>query len=123
MTQDGVVKSGALLRVGSRPFCHEAQVLEVSPDAIVDKNDLVFEELADCIPDGVTVGDAELTAAIESFLRGIGENEARLFIRRYYFLETPADISAAFGKRENYVRSVLSKTRAKFRKFIKERAS
>ena len=100
-----------------------AQVLEVSPDAIVDKNDLVFEELADCIPDGVTVGDAELTAAIESFLRGIGENEARLFIRRYYFLEAPADISAAFGKRENYVRSVLSKTRAKFRKFIKERAS
>ena len=78
-----------------------AQVLEVSPDAIVDKNDLVFEELADCIPDDVTVGDAELTAAIESFLRGIGENEARLFIRRYYFLETPADISAAFGKREN----------------------
>ena len=47
--------------------------------------------------------------------------ETGIFLRRYYYLQNTAEIAEAFGIRENHVRSILSKTRKKIKKTIKEK--
>ena len=62
----------------------------------------------------------ELTALIDSFLSGLCESEADMFVQRYYFLDGIADIAARFGLKENHVRTTLSRTRKKLKKYIRE---
>ena len=53
--------------------------------------------------------------------RSMKPAETGIFLRRYYYLQNTAEIAEAFGIRENHVRSILSKTRKKIKKTIKEK--
>ena len=57
---------------------------------------------------------------ISSFLRERPEKEANIFIRRYYLLESAAEIALRYGIGPNQVRSRLSKTAKKLGEFLKE---
>lgn len=97
-----------------------ADVFGVTPDEIVSKNDLSFTELEKCLPDNCRLTSDELTALLDSFLNGLCEAEADMFVQRYYFLDAVSDIAARFGLKENHVRTTLSRTRKKLKKYIKE---
>ena len=97
-----------------------AGIFNVPVDAVADKNDLIFKELSDCIPPDSSVSDEKLAEAVNAFLHKIPEKEANIFLNRYYFMKTAAEIASAYGIGENHVRSILSKTRVKLTKFIKE---
>lgn len=97
-----------------------AAALGTESDRIVDKSELIFDDLSECIPEGKNITEEKLTELLNGFLRKISKREARFFIYRYYFLKNVSEISAELGARENYVRSVISKTRRKFGKYIKE---
>ena len=92
----------------------------VPTDEIVDKDELVYAELEKCLPENAELTAAELTGLLNAFLYGLDETEANLFICRYHFFESIADIAASFRLKENRVRSTLSRTRKKLKKFIKE---
>ena len=97
-----------------------ADVFSVSPDEIVDKNDITFEELSECLPDGIEVSGNELISLLNSFLKVLSSRDADMFMMRYYHLRPTAEIAKAFGIRENHVRSRLSEVRTKLKRFIKE---
>ncbi|MBQ7171698.1 MAG: helix-turn-helix domain-containing protein [Clostridia bacterium] len=97
-----------------------AELFGVPADRILDKNDLVFRELSECVSAGGELPGETLSGIVNGFLRGLREKEADIFLKRYYFLETAAEIAGEYGLGENHVRSILSKTRKKLKKQIGE---
>ncbi len=84
-------------------------------------NGLVFAELDECLPEGVSLPRERLAEILNAELGSMKPAEAGIFIRRYYYLQNTAEIAEVFGIRENHVRSILSKTRKKIKKTIKEK--
>ena len=97
-----------------------ASIFEVSPSTIVDKNELIFKELSKCLPDDSNLSVDELVVILNAFLSRLQEIEADIFVHRYYFLEPISDFATLFHLKENHVRSTLSRTRKKLKKYIQE---
>ena len=97
-----------------------AAVFGVSPDLIIDKDDLLFSELESCLPRGADLPDEKLTELLTAFLKGLRNREADVFVKRYYLLRSVETISKENGIKENHVRSILSKTRKKLKKYLEE---
>ncbi len=97
-----------------------AETFSVPADRILDKNDLVFRELSECVDESARISEGELIAALNAFLRSLNRQTAGVFLMRYYDLKTTAEIAAAHRMGENHVRSVLSKTRKKLKRYIEE---
>ena len=95
-----------------------AGLFHVSTDAIINRNELAYLELEECFPENTPMSADELASRLTLFLRGIKKNEADIFIQRYYFFEPVSDISLSFGKSENHIRSILSRTRRKLKKYL-----
>jgi transcriptional regulator with XRE-family HTH domain len=97
-----------------------AQALSVKPESIISREECVFRELRSCIPKGAEIPTERLSALISGFLRERPQKEADLFIRRYYLLESNAEIALRYGMGQNQVRSRLSKTARRLGEFLKE---
>ena len=97
-----------------------AEYFGVPASYIADKNELVYKELEECLPDDCTLSVDGLAVVLNSFLSAVNETEADVFVRRYYFFDSAADIAASFHLKENHVRSTLSRTRKKLKKYITE---
>ena len=97
-----------------------AEALSIPPDKLIDKNECVFRELKACVRNGVEIPSDKLPALISRFLRERPQREADLFIRKYYLLESNAEIALRYGMEQNQVRSRLSKTAKKLGRFLKE---
>ena len=84
----------------------------------------IFEELSELIPsDNDTeemVVAGELKEIINSFVRNLPEKESKIFIRRYFFFETPKEIGKRFGFSENRVSVILHRTRKKLKDYLEK---
>ena len=98
-----------------------ADVFGVPVETLVDKNDLIFRELSECIPRGAALPDGKLDETVNSFLKGLPEKTAGIFLKRYYSLLSTSEIALLYSIRQNHVRSILSKTRKKLKKYVEER--
>ena len=67
-----------------------------------------------------TVEMAELGRSIDRFLRTLPEPECDLFLRRYWYLESAETIAARCGLRPGTVRTRLSRTRGKLRRYLEK---
>ena len=78
---------------------------------------LALEELAGCIPSDFDVESrmelVELTRILNQFVQNLPITEQQVFLRRYWYLESIADIAAAFGFSQSKVKSMLLRTRKK----------
>ena len=97
-----------------------AEIFGVPPETLIDRDAILSEELAGAFPPGYAADAQTLKRALNAFLGTLNERDRSVFVRRYYMLETPAEIGAAYGLRENYVRTVLMRVRKKLSKFLKE---
>ena len=97
-----------------------AEIFGVSLDVIVDKKDLAFLELSRCMPADSPLSPSELAPILNAFLSKLRSPDAEIFIKRYYFFESIAEIALHFHLKENHVRALLSRTRKKLTKYIKE---
>ncbi len=97
-----------------------AEIFRVDPDAILPKSELALDELAECVPDGCDMTGERLNQLMRGFLDGLPQHESDVFLQRYYFLRPPSEIAAIYGKKGNHVRSMLSKTRKKLKRYLKE---
>lgn len=81
-------------------------------------------ELQCCIPgpeDTEKAMDAiALGQIISAFLRQQPEECRNVFIRRYWFLDSIADIAGRFGMRQSKVKSMLFRTRNALRDYLKK---
>lgn len=78
---------------------------------------LALEELSESIPDGQSIDEAvqakELAQIIDAFLGGLPETERCLFVCRYWYLDSVADISTRYGFSQSKVKTMLWRTRKK----------
>ena len=60
----------------------------------------------------------EIAAAVSAFLKKQSEDARNIFIRRYWYSESNADIAKHFGMTESNVKTILSRTRSKLKKYL-----
>jgi len=85
---------------------------------------LALDELGECIPSAQRVEYAleqkELAAAIDRFLRTLPEKDCNLFLRRYWYVDTIAEIARQYGMTESKVKMQLSRTKEKLRIYLEK---
>ena len=81
-----------------------------------------IDEIAECVPsqNGDGLSDAALADAISRFLRSQEERHRKVFIRRYWYGDTLAQIAAYYGMKEKTVATYLFRTRKKLKAFLQE---
>ena len=79
-----------------------------------------LEELAECVADGgLTIADeVALSGAINSFLASLPARTRMIFMRKYWYMDSIADIADKFGMTQSAVKVTLHRTREKFRKHL-----
>ena len=81
--------------------------------------ELALHELEDCLPDrrrpDEALEAAETAALISAFLRRQREEDRKLFVRRYFYLESLAELGARFGLTRGQVKSRLHRMRKRLR--------
>lgn len=86
--------------------------------------DAALEELAACVPAAATVegeyAAKELAAALDRFLATLDREGRVMFVRRYWYADSPTDIGARFRCSGHTVSVRLSRIREKLRKFLEK---
>jgi len=84
--------------------------------------DLVLEELEEVVAgrDSVEIQLEEkmLTEEINTYLYKLPERECNVFVRRYFFSETTAQIAKRYDLKESNVLVILSRTRKKLQAYL-----
>lgn len=87
--------------------------------------DVALEEIEDCLSSPETVEKEletkELARNIESFLDTLTEENRVIFMRRYWFSDSYADIAERVGMTEKNVSVRLTRTRKQMRDYLIER--
>lgn len=80
---------------------------------------LALQELAECIPSPDRPEDnleaAQLSRAIIVFLETLSRRDRKIFLLRYFYVESTEKIAARLGIRPTVVRTSLSRTRKKLK--------
>lgn len=83
---------------------------------------LVLSELEECIPDGGSETDVTdrlaLGDALNAFLRSLAEDDMRIFVRRYWFGLSVADIAKERGMGQSNVKIRLHRMRLGLKKYL-----
>lgn len=86
--------------------------------------DVTLDELGDCLPAAGDIEETlearELARLISAYLRTLPYDDRFLFIRRYYYAETAAEIGAAMHLSPNHVSVRLFRIRAKLHQYLKK---
>ncbi len=84
----------------------------------------VLEELAECVPGGESAEAAleakELGRAVAAFVRTLPGTERRVFLCRYWYLDSVMDIAETFGFSQSKVKSMLARTRKKLLAYLRK---
>ncbi|MBQ9804962.1 MAG: RNA polymerase sigma factor [Clostridia bacterium] len=87
--------------------------------------DVALEELEECLYSGITVEAEieaeELTRAIEAFLDSLSKENRIIFLRRYWFSDSYAEIAKRVGISEKNVSVRLTRLRKDLRAHLSER--
>lgn len=85
---------------------------------------LALDELAECIPSAwsveKTVEDKELAGAFNAFLAVQPEKERNLFVARYWYGLSIAELSVKFSMKQNTVLTKLRRTRLRLLKYLEK---
>lgn len=85
---------------------------------------LALEELSDCIParggPEQALEMAELSRLLRRFVRSLPETEQKVFLCRYWYLDSVADIAKRFGFSQSKVKSMLFRTRSKLKTILEK---
>ena len=79
------------------------------------------QEMELCIPDSrqeVEMDRRELRRVLESFLETLSKESRLIFLRRYLYVDTVAEIAARYGISESKVKTQLHRTRAKLHTYL-----
>ena len=83
-----------------------------------------MEELSESIPSKESVEESyfekELGESINRFVKNLPEKERKIFIRRYFFFESPKKIGERYAFSENRVSVILHRIRKKLQKHLEK---
>lgn len=79
----------------------------------------ILDELENCIPDNQNVEksieQSEMNDFINSFVKELPDTEQKIFVCRYWYMDSVKSISRQFGFSQSKVKSMLFRTREKLR--------
>lgn len=81
----------------------------------------ITEELELCIPDSSqenAIRGREIGKALDGFLGELPKDSRLIFLRRYWYADTVADIAKRYGMTESKVKMQLLRTRAKLKDYL-----
>lgn len=85
---------------------------------------LALEELAECVPSSAAVEEEllarELAGALACFVAELPETERRVFLCRYWYLDSIGAISRSFRFSQSKVKSMLHRTRGKLLLYLNQ---
>lgn len=85
---------------------------------------LVLDELYQCIPDETDVEKEyekhQLAQVINEFVKFLPKTEQKVFICRYWYMDSIQSISRRFGYSESKVKSMLFRTREKLKETLRK---
>ena len=85
---------------------------------------LALEELGECVPGSggadEAVEAAELGRAVNAFLAALPAEERGIFLCRYWYLDSVADIASRFRCGQSRVKMTLKRTRDRLRKHLEK---
>lgn len=85
---------------------------------------LVFEELAQCIPDnssGKDIGDSiALRDALNGFVWTLPDRQQNIFVRRYWYSSSISEIAQDYRMKESSVTVLLLRIRKKLKKHLEK---
>lgn len=83
---------------------------------------LILEELQDLYADGPErlLEAAELSRALDRFLRQLPQKDCCIFMRRYWYMDTLEDIARRYHIALGSVKSSLFRTRKKLREYLEQ---
>lgn len=86
--------------------------------------ELLLGELEDCLPAPAgrqrTVEDGELAELLNVFLRRLSREGRAMFLRRYWYGESVAEVAEALGCGEGKVKSSLFRSRKALREYLEK---
>ena len=91
------------------------------------KKDISFstEELEECVDGNSSVEDkfdeSEVVNAINEFLESLKKDRRYIFVRRYWYLDSIADIAGHCSMTEDNVMKILSRTRMQLKEYLKRK--
>lgn len=80
---------------------------------------LLLDEIAEVVP-AADCSDGLLRDALNRFLRGLGSEEQRIFLQRYWYGATIGELAEAFDSSQTRIANILHRTRKKLRKFLEK---
>lgn len=85
--------------------------------------ELVYDELAEAIPDGGgdMCEELELRDALNDFLSSLGKTKRQIFMKRYFFMRDIRTIAREMGVTVGSVKVTLHRARAELRDFLEKR--
>ena len=81
------------------------------------------EEMEQCIPDSShdhAMEAKEIGKALNAFLETLNPESRMIFLRRYWYVDTVAEIAARYGISESKVKTQLHRTRAKLCTYLEK---
>lgn len=86
------------------------------------ETEAALSELAGCIPakTGDIAESLALRDALNAFLSGLDEQSRFIFLQRYWYFRTVAEIAAELGAGQSKVKSSLFRARNKLRSYLEE---
>lgn len=109
-----------------KPLNFKAYLAKIARNAALDRYDrataakrgggqveLALEELSDCIADAedIAFSDGEISRIIDEYLKSKDEKKRKLFMRRYFYLDSISDIAKKCGISESNVKTTLFRMR------------
>jgi RNA polymerase sigma-70 factor (ECF subfamily) len=86
---------------------------------------IALHELDSTLSSGQDADEAlmvsELTRLLNTFLRSLPDTERRVFLCRYWYIDSIAEISRQFGFSQSKVKSMLLRTRKKLKAYLFEK--
>ena len=83
---------------------------------------LAIDELEDCIPGkkdvAVEYEAKEMAESVKMFVKTLKTKELRVFLRRYFYADSIADIAARYHLTRNHVTVILTRTRKKLKEHL-----
>lgn len=91
---------------------------------IDDRMLVSMEELKDCISEKESVesriDSREIVTLLNAYLEQAPELERKIFVRRYFYLDTLKEIADGFDRKESYVKTLLFRSRKKLKEYLEQ---
>ena len=98
-----------------------ASLFSVEPESIIPVEKKLADELSLCIPENCEIAPEQAPQNINRFLQTLSERDSSIFMQRYYFMKTSAEISRRYDLNEVYTRVILSRTRKKLKHYLESK--